>query len=80
MAADGLTKGSVDRSALSAIMDGNYKVRHVVHEFREPKNKTTATASSDLYASGGGGAYGTSPSAVLERGSDVLTSWLISCD
>ena len=36
MVADGLTKGSADRSALSAIMDGTYELHHAVHEYREP--------------------------------------------
>ena len=75
MVADGLTKGSADRSALSAIMDGTYELHHAVHEYKEPASTTTAASSSLLCTSGGGGAYGTSPAVVLEGGSSVTTSW-----
>ena len=78
MAVGGLTKGSADRSALAAIMDGNYKLHHAVHEFREPSTSATAASNSEIYASGGGGASGASPAAVLEGGSDTITSRLNS--
>ena len=48
MVADGLTKGSADRSALSAIMDGHYHLHHLVHEYKEPASSTTAASSSYL--------------------------------
>ena len=70
----GLTKVSADRSALASIMDGDYKLHHAVHEFREPSTSATATSSSELYASGGGGASGASPAAVLEGGSGLPAS------
>ena len=47
MAADGLTKGSADRSALGAIMDDGYKLYHVVRKIREP---SSTVASSSHYA------------------------------
>ena len=79
MAADGLTKGSADRTALASIMDGHYKLHYEVHEFREPtKSATTTTAASSslLCTSGGGGTYGASPARVLEGGSNSTASWL----
>ena len=66
MVADGLTKGSVDRSALSAVMDGSYSLQHAVHEYQEPASTTTSASSSLLCANSGGGAHGTSPSDALE--------------
>ena len=45
MVADGLTKGSADRSLLAALMDGSYNLAHPVHEYREPA--TTATTMSN---------------------------------
>ena len=97
MVADGLTKGSADRSALSAIMDGAYELHHAVHEYREPVSsvstdkrvsfvpdvlvseptyiRATASLGNELCATGGGGAYGTSPTAALEGGSNFVTSW-----
>ena len=33
MVADGLTKGSIDRGFLSALMDGSYALSHPVHQF-----------------------------------------------
>ena len=74
MVADGLTKGSADRTALAAIMDGNYKLHHSVHEYKEPAASAIAASSSELYACGGGGASGTSPAAVLEGGSGLTAS------
>ena len=74
MVADGLTKGSADRTALAAIMDGSYKLNHSAHAYKEPAASATAASSSDLYADGGGGAYGTSPTAVLEGGSGLPAS------
>ena len=56
MVADGLTKGSADRSALSAVMDGTFLLQHAVHEYQEPASTTTAASSSLLCASSGGGA------------------------
>ena len=41
MVVDGLTKGSVDRSALSAIMDGKYELHHAVHEYKEPSSSSS---------------------------------------
>ena len=89
MVADGLTKGTADRSPLAAIMDGTYNLHYNVHEYREP----TATGSSAPHASVseptyawtiasldddpcvtvGGGAYGTSTTHV---GSNVVASRL----
>ena len=71
MVADALTKDSADRTALAAIMDGSYKLNHSVHEYKEPAASATAASSSDLYADGGGGACGASPTAVLEGGSGL---------
>ena len=42
MVADGLTKGTADRSPLAAIMDGTYNLHYNVHEYCEP----SATGSS----------------------------------
>ena len=39
MVADGLTKGSSDRTLLSAVMDGSYILEHAVHEYIEPAAK-----------------------------------------
>ena len=39
MVADGLTKGSSDRTLLSAVMDGSYTLEHAVHEYIEPVAK-----------------------------------------
>ena len=39
MVADGLTKGSSDRTLLSALMDGSYVLEHAVHEYIEPVAK-----------------------------------------
>ena len=36
MCCDGLTKGSIDRTSLSRIMDGIYNLEHPVHEYIEP--------------------------------------------
>ena len=36
MVADGLTKGSADRSQLAAVMDGQYVLQHADHEYIEP--------------------------------------------
>ena len=36
MCCDGLTKGSVDRTQLSLLMDGTYNLQHPVHEYIEP--------------------------------------------
>ena len=45
MIVDGLTKGgSADRSALSAIMDGRYKLQHAGHEYREPRSSSAGLA------------------------------------
>ena len=41
MVADGLTKGSADRSALSAVLDGHYVLNHADHEYREPSSSTS---------------------------------------
>ena len=68
MVADGLTKGSVDRSALSAIMDGTYELHHAVHEYKEPASNATTASSSQLCTSSGGGAYGASAVVSLEGG------------
>ena len=47
MVADGLTKGSADRSALSAIMDGKYELHHAAHEYKEhsPSSSTDRRVS-----------------------------------
>ena len=47
MVADGLTKGSADRSALSAIMDGRYHLHHLVHEYKEPASSATSTGNQN---------------------------------
>ena len=39
MVADGLTKGSSDRTLLAAVMDGSYILEHAVHEYIEPVAK-----------------------------------------
>ena len=36
MCCDGLTKGAIDRTSLSNIMDGTYDLQHPVHEYIEP--------------------------------------------
>ena len=72
MVADGLTKGSADRSALSAVMDGKYHLHHAVHEYKEPASNATAASSSQLCASGGGGASGASAAVVQEGGSSAI--------
>ena len=36
MCCDGLTKGAIDRTSLSKIMDGTYDLQHPVHEYIEP--------------------------------------------
>ena len=41
MAADGLTKGSVDRKALVDIMDGKLVVRHATKSLRAQFSKNT---------------------------------------
>ena len=41
MVVDGLTKGSADRSALSAIMDGEHNLHHAVHEYKEPSSRSS---------------------------------------
>ena len=46
MVADGFTKGSVDRTVLSVVMDGAYKLRYVAHEYREPASNATVAPSS----------------------------------
>ena len=69
MIADGLTKGSADRSALSAIMDGRYKLQHAVHEYREPKSSSAvAAASSTPCMRGSRGVSDTSATAMSEGG------------
>ena len=50
MVADGLTKGSIDRGALSAIMDGRYDLEHAVHEYQEPSSSSAPAASSSAAA------------------------------
>ena len=75
MVADGLTKGSADRSALAAIMNGRYDLEHKVHEYREPKSSSAdAAASSTPSMRGSRGVSDTSATAMLEGGSivDVL--------
>ena len=47
MVADVLTKGSADRSALSAIMDGRYHLHHLVHEYKEPASSATSTGNQN---------------------------------
>ena len=37
MAADGLTKGAVDRAQLAMLMDGSFVLKHAVHEYSEPR-------------------------------------------
>ena len=70
MVADGLTKGSVDRTALSAIVDGEHTLCHAVHEYKEPAASTTVASISELFACGGGG-----PIRDLDRRRDRRGEW-----
>ena len=56
MAADGLTKGTADRSGLAAIMGGRYQLRHPVHEYIEPTMAAAATTAAAAAAAAGAGA------------------------
>ena len=47
MVADGLTKGSVDRTALASIMDGRFDLVHDVHEYVEPKVSRSSDGSDN---------------------------------
>ena len=69
MVADGLTKGSADRTALSAIVDGNYNLQQTVHEYKEPgSSSAAAVASSTPCMRGSRGVSDTSATAMLEGG------------
>ena len=41
MVADGLTKGSVDRNLIVAVLSVYYNLQHGVHEYSEPTTTTT---------------------------------------
>ena len=47
MVADGLTKGTIDRTAIAAIMDGSYAIKHEAHEYIEPSAKPSSSSSND---------------------------------
>ena len=53
MVADGLTKGSVDRTMLANAMHGSFELKHAVHEYQEP-TATTTTSSVFGGVEGGG--------------------------
>ena len=56
MVADGLTKGSVDRTVLASIMAGLFELRHDAHEYQEPTAGTMPTTGGPMGDGGGGDA------------------------
>ena len=40
-----MTKGSVDRTAIAAIMDGRFDIRHEAHEYTEPTSKPSHSSN-----------------------------------
>ena len=74
MVADGLTKGSIDRGALSAIMDGRYDLEHAVHEYQEPSSSRAPAASSNAAAASSSAAAAASSLAFPSSTSSSSTS------
>ena len=54
MVADGLTKGSVDRTMLANLMQGSFKLAHAAHEYQGP---TTTTRARYVTAGVDGGGF-----------------------
>ena len=48
MVADGLTKGSIDRTLLRSVMKGSFDLNYAVHEYREPTEGGTTGAGGPI--------------------------------